>query len=137
MADGTMSIAMEDQSGIAGRVICPGPFDEQRRLIPLAGMIGVVGPTKLQKTVGDRDQPSPHRTGRSDEASVGRLDAPDHEGLPAEIDARILGPCPGNGWLWSTRRAHPHSDDCRPPIHLVVCKLQSGLGAPATTGLAA
>ena len=88
-AKGVMFITTEDETGIANIIVWPSLFEQQRRLVLGATMIGCRGRVQkesgvihvvaeqlidlsaLLRTVGDRDDPFPLRTGRGDEAKHG------------------------------------------------------------------
>ena len=101
-AKGVMFITIEDETGIANLVIWPSLFEEQRRLILSASMIGVVGKvqregavvhlvaerltdlTGLLHSISDRNQSFRLSTGRGDEAK--------HGGSPDQRDPLMRKP---------------------------------------------
>ena len=106
-AKGVMFITIEDETGVANLVIWPSLYERQRRIIRVAGMIGVQGRVQREgevvhlvaqqltdlsaelAAVGERDGgfPTPH--GRGDEF---------HQGSPG-IDPRSLPPKPRDIYL--------------------------------------
>ena len=88
-AKGVMFITIEDETGHANLIIWPKIFEKQRRIILSAGMIACHGKLQreagvthviadrltdlsgLLRSVGDRDDDFPLRTGRGDEAKHG------------------------------------------------------------------
>ena len=88
-AKGVMFITLEDETAIANLVVWPSLFEQQRRLVLSAGMMGCQGRvqsesgvvhlvaerlsdlTPMLRGVAQRDAPFPLRTGRGDEAKHG------------------------------------------------------------------
>jgi error-prone DNA polymerase len=137
-AKGVMFVTLEDETGIANLIVWPKLFEQQRRLVLSAGMMGCMGQvqhqggvthiiadrltdlTDMLRRVGEIDEAFPLSTGRGDEVRQGS--GPDQRGRgdPRNVETGELGRKPRDIYVpdLSMNALRAEQEESAPPIRV-------------------